>query len=103
VDGLFFFFSFELSYQREPSKPHRDGAREVRRVGLTKTYCRPRIPCAEWSRALLNNSPRHHSRSGRDWPHNAVLRSQPPIATARTGSSKADQRFARSTCARVGG
>ena len=41
-------------------------------MGLTKTYCSPRFLCAEWSRALLNKSPRHHSGSGRDWPYSAV-------------------------------
>ena len=88
MDGLHFSFRSNCLTRERVTKPHRDGAQEVRRLGLTKTYCRPRILCAEWSRALLNNSPRHHSGSGRDWPYKATSR---PSDSDETGLTKSDR------------
>ena len=65
--GPHFFFSFELSYQRDPSKAVWAGLRGWW-SGTHKTPCSPRIHCAEWSCVVLNDSPRRHNGAGRDRP-----------------------------------
>src|SRR5215472_13435148 len=74
LDRLSFLFSFELSYEREPSKPW--AGRLPRLVGqvLTKTSCRGRFHCAEWSCIVLSDSPRSRNGSGRDWPYKSPSR-----------------------------
>src|SRR5450759_3563332 len=43
-------------------------APEVGGQVLAKTSCSPRLHYAEWLCVVLNDSPRRHNGSGRDWP-----------------------------------
>src|SRR5260370_32073989 len=77
-------------------------APEVGGQVLTKTSCRPRLHCAEWSRVVLSDSPRHYNGSGRDWPDKSPRVYQLLVDTAlRQGiGSWRDAYFTktRSTC-----
>src|ERR1019366_10683991 len=60
--GLHFFFSFGLSYLKAAKKASLAGAPEVG----TKTSCRPRFHCAEWSCGVLSDPPRLRIKTGKD-------------------------------------
>src|SRR5215510_4818824 len=66
---LFFRSSF---LARESHRSPGWAAPEVGSQVLTKTSCRGRFHCAEWSCIVLRDSPRRRNGSGRDWPHSAV-------------------------------
>jgi len=62
--GIHFFFSFGLSYLKAAKQANLAGDPEVG----TKTSCRPRFHCAEWSCGVLSDPPRLRIKIGKDWP-----------------------------------
>src|SRR2546425_7702093 len=47
---------------------------EVCWSALAEASCSARLHCAEWSCVVFNDSPRHHSGFGRNWPYKSVTR-----------------------------
>jgi len=61
-----FFFSFESDLPASPWGPLSVRASKVGDQVQPKNSCGPRLHCAQSSWAVLYDSPRRHSRSGRD-------------------------------------
>ena len=63
-----FFFSFEPALPERAPRPASGGLPSWERPGIRKAIEVPVIIVQDESWLLLNDSPRHHTRSGRDWP-----------------------------------
>jgi hypothetical protein len=73
MDTASFFFSFESDLPEIVLRLVSDGLRKVPQLGIDQTLASPVFivqneACLPW-----HHKPRHHTSTGRDWPHKRVI------------------------------